>query len=452
MDESAEGATDTAAIGIGAHIGEIIDGRYHVDEYLGAGGMGEVYAATHLTTRARVALKLLRPMHLANPSVSRRFLREARFETAIKHPNVIQVSDVLDGPDGLPVIVMELLEGESLAARLERKGNLGLDEVVPIFLGVALGLEAAHAKGIVHRDLKPDNVFVLEGPDGVPIAKVLDFGIAKAMDPLLPHAHSYGSSTHHGSVLGTIPYMAYEQAMSEAVDRRADIWAFAVSMVEALSGRRPLHYHTIQEMFTAFLQQDVPSVTTLLPDLPAPLAAALDACLVKKPALRADSLSEVIRALQQPQQLPFVPSPVRRSKRAYWATGIAASAFVCAGWGLWRWHATPVAAENESRKLAVEAAVLPPPKTPSLQVADKPAAAAQVAAFPAPNRVAKPEPPPPGVTAPVGMGPKPQQRRRRTAPPDSAQQPPNPPTDPDQPTQANDGQFKGRLIRKLPQE
>jgi serine/threonine-protein kinase len=258
--------------------------------------MGAVYAATNLGTGARVALKLLRPDR--DRSTARRFLDEARLATAVKHPNVIEIQDVFeDEDDGTPIMVMELLHGETLAARVARVGTLSVAEAVPIFLCVARAVCAAHDRGVVHRDLKPDNIYLLEGASE-PLAKVLDFGIAKSVDPAGLHVPSYASSTQHGALLGTVPYMSFEQAMGHKIDKRTDVWSFAVTMIEAMSGRRPLQYTTIAEMFSALYEQRVPRAQSLVPKLPSGIASMLDECLIKEREKRAPNLQRAVAELE----------------------------------------------------------------------------------------------------------------------------------------------------------
>jgi eukaryotic-like serine/threonine-protein kinase len=278
--------------------GAVVGGRFRIDRVLGEGGMGRVFAATHLVTGSSVALKVLLPGFAEDPRVARRFLREARTAAAIRHRNVVVVSDVFDDEHETPVIVMELLEGTSLAEHLRAHGKLDLPDAIEVFLGVARGVDAAHAMGVVHRDLKPDNIFVARDQAGHWVGKVLDFGIAKILDPARFQVQSLGSATEHGAMIGTVPYMSYEQAMGREVDVRTDVWSFAVSFVESVSGRRPLAYGTIGEMFEAFREQRIPRSTTMIPAIAPALGEALDACLKKEHAERAESLTQVIAALE----------------------------------------------------------------------------------------------------------------------------------------------------------
>ncbi|WP_437945173.1 serine/threonine-protein kinase [Sorangium sp. So ce296] len=276
--------------------GKVVAGHFRIERLIGRGGMGEVYAARNLGTGRDVALKVVRGV--ADAAQTRRFLREARAATAIQHPNVIEVLDVFEDDDHTPVMVMELLRGEPLSALRRRRGALHLHEAARLLAPVATALRAAHDKGIVHRDLKPDNIFLSEPQAGGCVPKVLDFGIAKVLDPTSISAETHGANTSTGSILGTPHYMSFEQAMSEKdIDHRADIWAMGVILFEALAGRRPLEFETLGEMYTAFLQREVPSVRSAVPDLPADVADVLDRCLRKRREDRLADLGPLVEVL-----------------------------------------------------------------------------------------------------------------------------------------------------------
>ena len=158
--------------------GSLIAGRYRLEHHLGEGGMGTVWAATHTVTRRSVAMKFLKDSMRHRKDLRERFLREAAAASSLKHPNVVEIIDVFDFAEASPVMVMELLKGETLGAKLLRDERLSVEETAALMLPVVSAVGAAHAHGIVHRDLKPDNLFLLEGV-GEPSVKVLDFGIAK---------------------------------------------------------------------------------------------------------------------------------------------------------------------------------------------------------------------------------------------------------------------------------
>jgi serine/threonine protein kinase len=276
--------------------GKIIAGRFKIDRLIGRGGMGEVYAAKNVGTGRDVALKMIRGV--ADAEQTRRFLREAKAATAIQHPNVIEVLDVFQDEDGTPVMVMELLRGEPLSALRKRQGAVPLHEAARLLLPVAAALRAAHDKGIVHRDLKPDNIFLSEPSVGGLTPKVLDFGIAKILDPASISSETQGGGTSTGSILGTPHYMSFEQAMSEKdIDHRADIWAVGVILFELLTGRRPLEFENLGQMYTAFLQGEVPSIRAVVPELPADVAGVVDRCLQKQREGRLENLGPLIDVL-----------------------------------------------------------------------------------------------------------------------------------------------------------
>src|SRR5436190_9670161 len=215
-------------------------GPYEVLAPLGAGGMGEVYRARDTRLDRDVAIKVLPDLFATDSDRLARFEREARTLAALNHPNIAHIHGLEDS-GGARALVMELVEGPTLADRIAQ-GPLAIDEALPIAKQIADALEAAHEQGIIHRDLKPANVKVRQ--DGT--VKVLDFGLAKALDP--PSSSSLLSqsptltlgATMMGVVLGTAAYAAPEQARGKAVDRRADIWAFGCVLFEMLTGRRAL--------------------------------------------------------------------------------------------------------------------------------------------------------------------------------------------------------------------
>lgn len=216
--------------------------------------MGSVWLAQHLTLRSPVAIKLIDAEIATNPEALSRFLREAQSAASLRSPHVVQILD--HGVDeGVPFIVMELLEGESLAGRLERVRRLSPADTARIMTQVGRAMTKAHEAGVVHRDLKPDNIFLVRN-DEEEIAKVLDFGIAKS------NAHglaSVSSATRTGSVLGTPYYMSPEQAEgAKGVDHRTDIWAMGVIACECLIGARPFDAETLGALLLAICAREMP--------------------------------------------------------------------------------------------------------------------------------------------------------------------------------------------------
>jgi len=233
---------------------QVLSGKYRLERELGRGGMGSVWQAEHLTLRSPVAIKLIDAEIATNPEALSRFLREAQAAASLRSPHVVQILD--HGVDeGVPFIVMELLEGESLAARIERVRRLSPADTARIMTQVGRAMTRAHDAGVVHRDLKPDNIFLVRN-DEEEIAKVLDFGIAKS------NAHglaSVSSATRTGSVLGTPYYMSPEQAEgAKGVDHRTDIWAMGVIACECLIGTRPFDAETLGALLLAICAREMP--------------------------------------------------------------------------------------------------------------------------------------------------------------------------------------------------
>jgi len=259
-------------------------GPYEISALIGAGGMGEVYRATDTNLRRPVAVKVLPASVSRDPGRLARFRREAQVLATLDHPQVAHVYG-LETSDGVTAIVMELVEGETLDERIAR-GALPFADALAIARQIAEALEAAHARGIVHRDLKPANIKLR--PDGR--VKVLDFGLAKALDSAADSDDdSQGPTaapdlTASGVIVGTAPYMSPEQARGALVDRRTDVWAFGCVLYEMLSGRRAFFGSTVSDTLAAILQGE-PRWDALPPSAHA-VAGALRRCLEKDPARR----------------------------------------------------------------------------------------------------------------------------------------------------------------------
>jgi Tol biopolymer transport system component/predicted Ser/Thr protein kinase len=277
------------SVSSGTHLGP-----YEILASIGAGGMGEVYRATDTRLRREVAIKI------STERFSERFEREARAVASLNHPNICTVHDV--GPNYL---VMELIEGATLAERI-RQAAVPLDEALRIARQIADALEAAHDKGIVHRDLKPGNVKIK--PDGT--VKVLDFGLAKmAANPAgaLDNSPTFTlGSTQEGMILGTAAYMSPEQARGQAIDRRADIWAFGCVVYETLTGKRVFEGETLTDVLAAVVKTE-PDWDALPPDTPRLVRSLLRRCLQKDPVSRlhdiADARIEIQEAVAEPDAL-----------------------------------------------------------------------------------------------------------------------------------------------------
>ncbi len=266
-------------------------GPYQVISLLGKGGMGEVYRAHDSKLSRDVAIKTLSPEVANDPDRLARFRREARTLAALNHPGIGGIYG-LEESDGLSFLVLELVEGETLAERLKRAGPIPVDEALNIAGQIVEALEAAHAKGITHRDIKPANIKIT--PEGR--VKTLDFGLAKGLLSA-PHAtlSSMGETltmaTEAGQVLGTPAYMSPEQARAQTVDQRTDIWAFGCVFYELLVGSRAFRGATLADLMTAILSQ--PPNWDALPDTtPERIRALLRRCLEKDPAQRLASIAE----------------------------------------------------------------------------------------------------------------------------------------------------------------
>jgi serine/threonine-protein kinase len=221
---------------------------------LGQGGMGSVWRAEHLALGSSLAIKLIDPGITQSPEAAVRFKREAQAAADLRSAHVVQIIDY-GVDDGLPFIAMELLDGESLGARLERMGRLAPDQAASILSQVARALARAHQAGVVHRDLKPDNVFLVREADG-DIVKVLDFGIAKKLGVL---STTSGIKTGTGAMLGTPYYMSPEQVLGGSdIDHRADIWSLGIIAYECLTGQRPFEKETLGGLLMAICNDPLP--------------------------------------------------------------------------------------------------------------------------------------------------------------------------------------------------
>jgi serine/threonine-protein kinase len=256
--------------------GVLVAGRYELTRFLGAGGMGVVWAARIHPTGGEVALKIARTV---DPDLARRFEREAQITSALGHPNIVRTFGVVAATDSRgPCLVQELLRGESLEVRLAPERALPLGEAARVILAVVDALESAHAQGVVHRDLKPQNVF-LEGARVV----VLDFGIAKILSEWGPHSRL----TRTGAILGTPHYMAPEQIDGEPnVDARADVWALGALVFRMLAGRNAVPGRTLGEVTRALRAGHVDELGSVVPALPDDVIAVVRQALVCDRAAR----------------------------------------------------------------------------------------------------------------------------------------------------------------------
>ena len=286
--------------------GAVLAGRYRLDEKLGEGGMGVVWSATHVHTRQKVAVKLLLPGDGTEADrFVKRFMREARAASAVKHPNVVLVYDVMELDEKTPMMVMELLRGETLGQRLDRERALPLGEVARVLLPVVSALGTAHLAGIVHRDVKPDNIFLATTPEGTCV-KVLDFGVAK-LSPL--DDDPVATLTATNSIVGTPYYMAPEQVFGESdIDSRADIWALGVIAYECLAGVRPTGAENVGQIMKIIATHRITPIDQVVSGLPPEVAAivmgALSSERFDRPSLR--EIKEVLARYTDVQVQDFV--------------------------------------------------------------------------------------------------------------------------------------------------
>ncbi len=251
-------------------------GSYRVERCIGEGGMGRVYEGLHPHIGSRVAIKVLTRDVAANPQLVRRFFEEARSVNLIRHESIVNVLDLSTLPDGRPFILMELLDGQSLADHIATRGALSAREVVRLAAQVLDALGAAHEQGIVHRDIKPDNIFVTKGGR----AKVLDFGIAKLLPPGPGGGGAAATST---GVIGTPQYMAPEQAAGGRVDHRTDLYALGLVLYEALTGQRAFEGDNLYTLIKQQVETMPAPLRSHVPDLPEALDQVLQQALAKQP-------------------------------------------------------------------------------------------------------------------------------------------------------------------------
>ena len=318
-------------------------GAYDIVDLLGAGGMGEVYRARDSRLGRDVAIKILRAGFTGDPDRLSRFSREARVLASLSHPNIGAIYGVEDA-DGMPAIVLELIEGETLAGHITRgrssaRAGLAVTEALKLARQIADALDAAHEKGIVHRDLKPANIKI--APGGT--IKVLDFGLAKT---LLDDGDVEGSgstitaaATRDGMVLGTAAYMSPEQACGRVVDKRTDVWAFGCVLFEMLTGRSPFAGESFADTAARILERE-PDWSALPADVPANIVRLLERCLRKDPRERlrdiADARLEFDDALSGPRANTAAPRVPRRISARFAVGALVLIAALATGYLVWQ--------------------------------------------------------------------------------------------------------------------
>ena len=321
-------------------------GPYEVTAKIGEGGMGEVYRARDTKLDRDVALKVLPQAFTDDPDRLARFEREAKVLASLNHPNIGSIYG-LEEAEGQKALVLELVEGPTLAERI-KQGPIPVDEALPIAKQIAEALEAAHEQGIIHRDLKPANVKVKD--DGT--VKVLDFGLAKAFQPdasdvsasMSPTISLTAAATQMGMVIGTAAYMAPEQARGKQVDRRADVFAFGVVLYEMLTGQRPFQGEDVSLTLAAVMTFE-PDLDLLPETLSPTLKTYLARCLAKDPKERVQAIGDVRLAMtgafDSPAPLPVeLPETIATPQLLVWQRSIPATllfvaALALGGLGVW---------------------------------------------------------------------------------------------------------------------
>lgn len=379
-------------------IGDVIAGKYRIDAHLGSGGVGVVFQATHVITNKALAIKWM-PGWAHHPQLMGRFLREARAAGSIDHPNVVDVYDVGE-LDGSVFMVMELLRGESLRARMQRAPLLEPHEAVELLLSAMRGVHAAHHAGVIHRDLKPENVFVCE-PNGE--AKVIDFGISRISlldEPAL---------TRDGAVLGTPAYMSPEQLQAPRdVDERGDVYAFGVILYEILAGHLPFEAASYESLILAIAHASPRPLHEARAGLPRGLCAVVMRALSKDRAQRPANLAQLMAALEpyaapprpQPEAASVPASTHRRGLMAVTLIGLA----VALGSWLFMSQRTPHADDAKTAPPSaaiVRPAPTPPPAEPTAIVPSSEPMAAEPTPELAPKVSSVVQPPPRARDAPA---------------------------------------------------
>jgi serine/threonine-protein kinase len=295
----------------GPQPGEVLLGKYRVEDIIGVGGMGRVVKASHLYLQQPVAIKILLPEMTDSQSTVARFLREAQATVRLRSEHIARVMDVGTLPDGCPFMVMEYLDGYDLNQILRHHGPQLPQAVVDLILQACEGMAEAHAMGIVHRDIKPSNFFITRRPDGSNLLKILDFGISKT-----PAEVSELTGTQ--TVIGTPTYMAPEQMVSaRQTDPRSDLWSIGVVMYQLLGGRPPFEAETYAQLV---LKVGTAPPNPLHVALPPGLQDIVFRCLEKDPARRMQSVGELARMLA-----PYASDPNAAAQSAERATRILAS-------------------------------------------------------------------------------------------------------------------------------
>lgn len=362
-------------------VGQVL-GEYVVEALLGAGGMGVVYRGVQPQIGKRVAIKVLKPEFANGEESIQALLAEARAVNAIRHPGIVDIFSFGSTPDGAGYVVMELLEGESLEAILRKVHRFAPVEAISILSQMLIALDAAHSAGVIHRDLKPANVHLARQKDGSWLVKILDFGLAKVMQP----GASMAPLTHSNVVCGTPHYMAPEQARALPVSPRTDLYAIGIIAFELLTGQRPFESNSLLDLLMQQVSAPPPPLRTIDASLPPPFEELILRLLAKDPSARPGSALEVQRELQQlrigflaaatvtvtPAALPPEPGPATgplKARSLLAAALVMLGAALVGGVGvllLWPASALPGAQSPAAAPSAIKggpAPITPPPIT-----------------------------------------------------------------------------------------
>jgi serine/threonine protein kinase/Tol biopolymer transport system component len=338
-------------------------GPYEIQSPLGAGGMGEVYRALDTRLNRTVAVKVLASHLSSSPELKQRMEREGRAISSLNHPHICQLYDI-GSQNGTDYLVMEFLEGETLAERL-RKGAMPLAEVFKIGIAVAEALAVAHRSGIVHRDLKPGNIMLTQGG-----AKLMDFGLAKPLGvqattgsgsaPSFTAAATLSGPTPlsplttAGSIIGTIQYMSPEQIEGKEADARSDIFAFGAVLYEMVAGKRPFQGKSQISLASSILESDPAPISTVKPQIPPAFEHVVTTCLQKNPEERYQTAHDIKLELQwiasdksSPAATPETPTPSRSRERLGWAAALVAAIVLTAAAAIFFYH--PAQSEHSIR-------------------------------------------------------------------------------------------------------
>ena len=294
-----------------SQIGQILASRYRLLDQLGQGGMGTVWRAEHVALGSKVAVKLIEPAIATTPDALERFYREAKAAAALACPHVVQIYDY-GVDDGIPYIAMELLDGESLGDRLERTRTMSPAETLRVLTHACIALAKAHAAGVVHRDIKPDNIFLTQGYDGLLLAKILDFGVAKDISGVA----SISSHTRTGSMIGSPYYMSPEQIQNtKSVDYRTDLWAIGIIAFECLTGQKPFNSDSLGGLLVQICTGILP-VPSLIASVPIGFDDWFAKACTNNAAARFQNAQEMVEGLRlvvAGEPTSFQPVPSNRS-------------------------------------------------------------------------------------------------------------------------------------------